>query len=329
MDTLRIDSLATSFNGLTAVGQRGVYFLDELFCWLYRLDAAGKPQTRLLGQGRSNREVPVKRIDGYAVLPDEKHCLVGGTHDIYLFDSAGYRLRFLNLKPAEKKQGELPAWERFDVYSLCYDNLIVRFNGNRMFLNVMAADEIFNLSTPDYSRRAHILMEVDALTGEAKTYLGHYSPAIGTMTAFWGVHYNITPQGDFFVGYEADSLIYVYDESFRALRSFGRAGREMRTAYRTLEPGPQYKRAAREERREKGFYTSLRRIDDRLLRTYCRGGDAPTDGLQIYDGTTLIADVDVPRGMKIAEYIEPYYYSQIVTDDENETLTLYRFKLDK
>ena len=68
MDTLRIDSLATSFNGLTAVGRRGVYFLDELFCWLYRLDAAGKPQTRLLGQGRSNREVPVKRIDGYAVL---------------------------------------------------------------------------------------------------------------------------------------------------------------------------------------------------------------------------------------------------------------------
>lgn len=66
MDTLRIDSLATSFNGLTAVGRRGVYFLDELFCWLYRLDAAGKPQTRLLGQGRSNRK---SRSSGSTATP--------------------------------------------------------------------------------------------------------------------------------------------------------------------------------------------------------------------------------------------------------------------
>ncbi len=52
-----------------------------------------------------------------------------------------------------------------------------------------------------------------------------------------------------------------------------------------------------------------------------------SDGLQIYRNGILIGDVDVPRHLKVMGYIAPYYYSYVVSDDEEERLYLYRFEL--
>ncbi len=326
VDTLRPDSIATSFKGLTCLYRDSIYFVDQLYGWLYRFTPDGHLAGRCLGQGRSNREIPTKLIDGYTISPDGFHCFLGSTHDGYVYDRNVYLHHRFRIIPAE--QESCPVWERFSTYSLTYSDLIPRLIGDRLYLNVTAGSPDFNPSHRNYLHNARILMCIDARTGEVESLLGRYSPAVGYMTAFRGCSYDITPANEFYVGYETDSVIYVYDGNYRALRAFGYAGKGMDTNYLTLEPGPHYKTQAAAERRAKGYYTSLRYIDGYLFRTYQRNGKADRDGLQIYDGSTLIADVDVPKGMRVVGYIAPYYYSQVMADEDRETLTLYRFKLD-
>ena len=52
------------------------------------------------------------------------------------------------------------------------------------------------------------------------------------------------------------------------------------------------------------------------------------DGLQIYKNGVLLGDVDVPKNSHVIGYIPPFYYAAIDTDDESETITMYKFKLE-
>ncbi len=72
-----------------------------------------------------------------------------------------------------------------------------------------------------------------------------------------------------------------------------------------------------------------RNIDETgiLFRTYVKGQNSGTDGLQVYKDGILIADVGVPKGFKVVGYMEPYYYSQVFEDEENGRLEIMRFRL--
>ena len=50
--------------------------------------------------------------------------------------------------------------------------------------------------------------------------------------------------------------------------------------------------------RTKGYYIWVEYIDelDYLFRSYSKGKKESSDGLQIYQDRTLIADIDVPKG---------------------------------
>lgn len=328
IDTICLDSaFATSYNGQFEVDGEDIYFIDRLFCWIYRLAPDGTLKRRYLGQGRSNREIPVRMIDGYAIAGDGTQILMGGTRELYLYDTTFSLQHRCRLVSPERERG-LPLCEQAFAYSLAYANLTPRLVGDKLFLNITAGSRDFNPSHFDYLNRARILMRVDVRTGKIDTLLGRYSPAIGYMTAFDGFGYDITPEADFYVGYEADSVIYVYDRNYCVRHAFGRAGRGIENDYLTLESGAGYKTQVREERTRKGYYTSIRCLNDYVFRTYQRNGRASTDGLQIYEGTVLVGDVDVPRGFRVKGYIAPYYYAEGPVDEENESLTLYRFTLE-
>ena len=55
-----------------------------------------------------------------------------------------------------------------------------------------------------------------------------------------------------------------------------------------------------------------------------------SDGLQVYKDGYLIADVIVPKKFRVMGYVAPYYYSYIIPllDEDDDSLIMYRFKLD-
>lgn len=85
---------------------------------------------------------------------------------------------------------------------------------------------------------------------------------------------------------------------------------------------------AREEMSSRGFYNWLEWVDETgvLFRSYQKGDGADVDGLQIYRDGVLVGDVDVPKGLRVAGYVAPYYYSYVMPDEEREVLYVYRFK---
>jgi len=142
--------------------------------------------------------------------------------------------------------------------------------------------------------------------------------------------YDIDTDGNFYVSFEPDSLIYKFDHHFKPLKTFGIAGDEMNTKYTETKSIEQFKKLFHSERKTHGYYTWIEYVDetDLLFRAYQKGVHAATDGLQIYQDGVLIADVNVPKGMYIEGYIEPWYYSNAIIDEMDETMKVYRFKID-
>ena len=143
------------------------------------------------------------------------------------------------------------------------------------------------------------------------------------------VNFDIDRDGNFYVNFEADSMIYKYTLDQRPLVAFGHAGRNMDMDYMPIASLEQVNRDLGKNRLKKGYYGTVEYIDATgyLFRSYLKGADAATDGLQIYKDGVLVGDVDVPKGFRVMGYNAPYYYSQVFEDEEAEKLTVYRFRL--
>lgn len=100
--------------------------------------------------------------------------------------------------------------------------------------------------------------------------------------------------------------------------------------YKRINAIKEIKKNNKAERAAKGYYNWIEYVDDQktLFRSYQKGGVCNYDGLQIYRDGVLIGDVDVPKGLKVMGFIEPYYYSYIIPDEESERIYMYRFKLE-
>lgn len=149
-----------------------------------------------------------------------------------------------------------------------------------------------------------------------------------TKTLFAQLNFDIADNGDFYVSFEADSLMYRYDHDYNQLACFGFAGRDMDLNYLRWDSYDQPWKERLAERMARGFYNAVEYVDETglLFRSYRKGGGSATDGLQVYRDGVLVGDVDVPQGFRMAGYVEPYYYSYVVSDEEGERLYMFRFK---
>lgn len=79
----------------------------------------------------------------------------------------------------------------------------------------------------------------------------------------------------------------------------------------------------------KALWSKFMDETDLLFVSY-RKDSEDSDGLQIYKNGQLIADVIVPKKFRVMGYIAPYYYSYIIPllDEEDDSLIMYRFKLE-
>ena len=64
-----------------------------------------------------------------------------------------------------------------------------------------------------------------------------------------------------------------------------------------------------------------------LFRSYTCPDSEKQDGLQIYQGKTLLADVSVPKKLYVLGYSAPYVYATSGLDEMSESFALYRFKI--
>lgn len=325
-EKIPLPEINTSYSGFSGIFGEKIFFTDALFSYLYEFDKDGHLLGRHLGYGQSSAELPIKSVEGYAVSDNGHHYFMGATTDIYEFDSSFDRVNayiFLNNKKESSNR-----YDNTDFYPSDYGNINLVVRGGKMYMNVVSGDDVSNITTNDYYTNARIIESRNSIDGTDPQYLGRLTPALKVMGAMQKDRFVVDEDGNFIVCYEPDSLMYVYGKNFKFRYSFGHAGKSMNTDYVTLVMSDNVYDDYLKEHEEKGWYSSVCKANGLVFRTYETGSPACQTRLQIYDGTTEIADVCAPRNFRVLGYIPPYYYSTFILDEDAETIELYKFRID-
>jgi hypothetical protein len=341
--TVKIDTIILHDEGVESslVGFSGInhdndyYFIDQRLCWYYVFDLEGNFKNRFFGYGQGPNETTAGKIAACCVLADTSLFLLSHQLDHYHYDKNFNTKNFFYLVGNQHDGNPVENWR---AYTHRYANLKCRSYGNdKVYFNIYSEHPDFNYlqHTDLYLEKCYHLFEVDIVSEEpGKMYAAGF-PSVYykdpySYVIFSDINYDIDNDGCFYVSYVADSLIYKYDHKYTPLYSFGYSGKNMNTKYEKITSWENSRKHYERERIDKGYYDWIEYIDDTglLFRSYKKGSHDPTDGLQIYSDKTLIADLSVPKDLKVAGYVAPYYYSQAIADEEKEILFMYRFKLD-
>ena len=346
IDELRLDSIflniETSFTGIFKIRRDKLFFTDRRFCWVYEIDTNGKILSKNLGQGRGPNELNTGIVDFFEPLQDGRYFFMGASNDCHVHSVSWEREEISILengvtvsnKSRLKQKTKIEADMKW-VYTPCWDKLVTRNQNNYIYYNIQAKHPDFNaISKPkEYHMNGRIIAKVSLGNTKLVDILGRLSPVYQKykyLPQFMLPSFDVTSKGEFYVCFEADPVIYYYDEKFKIKEAFGYEGKNMNTKYMEL---PTVQTAIREynNQREKcGYYNWIEYIDERnlLFRSYIKGEGQKTDGLQIYENSVLISDLNVPKGFKVIGYITPYFYSDVIIDEISETIKVYKFKID-
>lgn len=287
--------------------------IDKMYCYAYIYDTLGKYIGRKLGTGHSNKEISGSEITIFGVNSNGTYVVFSDVQAI-IFDSTFTKISSFIMPtkvrdtPNSEVYGQNPM-----IYSWSWRNRLIRSNHDKIFMTVDMRRINYIEDKKRYFNEGRTIMCIEPSTGIPEHVFARYSDRYknSNMQSFYMSTFDIDDDGNFYVSLEADSLIYQYDKDFKQTNTFGNAGNNMRTDYVSIDLADKLNDIIDNERKLKGFYEQVEYIQERntLLRLYRRGSaDEHNDGLQLYENNTLIADIDIPKGYKIAGYSEPFIY---------------------
>lgn len=333
LDTMYSENINTSFVGFGGIYEDQIFFADKYFCWLYEFDRNLNLIDRKLGQGRGPTELTIGSIMGYGISPDNgNHYFIGGSNDIYRYDPDNNKTNTFSCYPGNLNEVPIESPEYpYDspaFYGLIYNNMKVKIHKDELYFKILGSNSFLEIPFSESDRQsARIIKTINRNDGSTERLLGRMSPAIKLMSACRRQQFDIDSNGYFYVSFEADSLIYVYDNNYNIDYSFGFSGKIVNQDYIEFSTDDEFEKGYSSERATKGYYSSITVTNGYVFRTYKTGGTPSRTRMQIYRDRTLLGDVEVPDNFEVMGYIEPYYYSDFIGDDEEETLKIYRFSL--
>jgi len=345
---IALDSLILPLDNFSGKGMLEIYgdtilYLDELYAQATLYTLTGDSVGRQLRKGSSYAEIPV--IQNYLHLSDGSHLLMEdwnfykysknwkfeGRFRINWHGKVGYN----DLMLYPEKYADKP-----DMYELAYINSqLGMLTDSTIIFNIDTEHMKFNaFTTAAYYKEARTFAELSLKTGKVKRVFMKKSPAYQQYAYVPHLigQYFASDDSHFYVGYEVDPKIYVYDRDFKPITEFGMPGFGMNTDYKesnTVETAYDTE-AFHSSRTTEGYYTHLwySPEKDLLFRTYTTGGKynrmmQNPKRLQIYEDKKLVADVDVPDRFRVLAYRKPYFYAEGILDERNSRLGIYRFQL--
>lgn len=335
LEKLQLDSVYCSYTGISSVDNTGrILYYDKFFNLLFSFNENGQLLEKAIGKGRGPGETIISRADAVFSTSGEM-ALIGSTLDFDYFRSDMKTHEYFSMYASYNRNSTAP--DNFDTYTYQWDNFVGRLRDDILYIAAFSDTEEFSFftTTDDYLRTSYRIGRIDLIKKENMSMLVKGFPELyiqhpDKYSSFQNSFFDISDDDRLYLGFESDPHLYECDKDGKPVLSFGLAGRDIQNDY---IPGLSFDDDSNyylKNREEKGYYSWLEYIDETgmLFRSYVKGKDALTDGLQIYKSDkTMIADVDVPKGFKVLGYIEPYYYSQVVEDAEQGKLSIYRFKL--
>lgn len=334
IEKIVLDSVNNSSFGESFITNDGmIAFVDKHFCTLSKFKPSGEYVQTFLGYGKGPGEVQVGRVAGQTYMEDGRLMLFGYNLDFHIVNS--------DLKSKEMFVLNRNSNELIDKSSLTYTNqyndMVCRSYKDNVYFNIYSEHPEFNYleHMDEYLGKCRHIWEIDIKTQEDKRLLapGYPSSYLNDRyknVVFLGTCFDVDKHGNFYVKYDSDSLIYVYDNDFTPLMTYGYEGLNMDKNYLSIYNYKESRKNYRSERNGKGYYYWIEYVDETgLLFVSYRKKDESVDGLQIYKDGKMLADIEVPEKFRVMGYIEPYYYSYVIPnlDEEDDSMQIYRFKM--
>lgn len=331
-----LEDVVSSYEIESGLKEDMIYVVDKYLCTLNFFDENGKLKSSHLGEGRAANETMIGQISGAAFMENGELIIFNPSGIYMIYDKDLHLDRFFQIKYIDNNS-ETDLYEDPLKYTHQYSRLVMRPYDGKMYFNVELAHPDANIveSGEKYLKNAYSIAELDIDSNEYSSLLGKgyphsYRNNPEKKRILSASYFDMDNQGNIYATYEADSTIYVFGKHENGIFAFGRAGKDMNMDYVAVDNLKETRKHYGEERRVRGYYNWIEYVEetDVLFRSYQKGDGSSSDGLQIYKNGILVGDVDVPKGFKVAGYIHPYYYSKVITDEDNEKLKAYKFRID-
>lgn len=337
LDTILLEKTSSSYVGETQIRENTIYFVDSKFCKMFLFDTAGRFTESVLKSGRGPKEINTGEIAA-TLFTGNQQIFFGVSYDIHAFSKDWEDQRSMTLdwqiKHSREEMLKNPRADMHGMYAPAYEKFILRERNGFLYFPIYSQHPEFNfVSSRYYYDQSRSIARASIHNGKVLEVIGRRSPIyknyefIGHLSL---LNFDIDKNGNFYLCFEPDSVIYQYDSAFNITHAYGFEGRNMDKNYTENKCLEDFYKVIDTERAEKGYYTWIRFIDElgMLFRSYQKGVNETTDGLQIYKDGVLLADVDVPKGFKVNDYIPPFVYSSIVVDEFAEEMKIYRFAIE-
>ena len=344
LDTLYLDIPDGFGSGFTTMANDSLYFFDQVSGRVYSFDTNGRYGSKKLGIGNGPKEVT--GIDAY-LYADGLHIIMHGW-TVFIFDKNWHRINQFKINFDVKQNITTlerdPKPEYHGIYEVKYfENQLALYDENHLLFNIESTHPKFNAFISEkYYAEGRTLASLNLSTGKVDTIFGDRSPEY--------LKHQFIPNNDFqyydfvndtfYVNYEPDSMIYVFDKNFTKINEFGKGGYDMNTDYeltKTLNAAFDQNKFFI-DRTEKGYYTYVKAFPDqkKTLRIYTLGTDSEDleelfqvkKRMQVYENFDFREEWDLPQTrFKVLGYVNDHYYADGLPDYDNNRVGIYRFKL--
>jgi len=349
IDTLIVNNLfSLSGDGFWKLKGDSLYHFDQVLAVVDVYDKTGKFHRRSLGIGRGPGEV-MEEIG--TVCAYQGGWLLTEVYNIYHFNSVfnDKQMKFLFHFGEDMEQKKQDLYKNPDptkdveLYVPDYTTPQMLLDANQNVLMKISC-EYPDFMQQHYYQSSALVAHYDFEKGSITKMMGRYPPCYQLdegAPAFSNHYFAPYKEDQYLLTFGLDSLIYICDDQFRPLESFGWPGDMINTDYATInlqqEQVENYD--LDEEWINRGYYTSVYycAAQDVTFRIYKTGLDSEAKGesdnpsrMQIYQGTNLIGDVVVPHRFEIIDYQTPYFYAEGYYEmgEETDQIGVYTFKLE-
>jgi len=328
VDSFSVDLSKTSCVGKMKIVNNQLVFFDTEFASAYLLTDNYLIADRKLGIGKGPNEV--FGIFWIANSLDSNIVIFDANGIIYVVDEQWHVRRKKKYFGYHNNQFNVDFWAEYSGKSIrCLEtgNILIPLTCEDKAMNPAG----FNNITKRYYKYCPVLGEVDLNTGKTKNIFARRPPIYlnknGSLMMFINMDF-VVKDDNYCISWAVDSLLYVYKYPDSLMYTFGSGGSDMNIQYVRYKKYKEARENVWTDYEKFGYYTQLEydEKNDLLFRCYYKG-NGQGNGMQIYKDTALIADLNMPRHFEFLGNLNGWYFGCGKTDEQKETITLYRFKI--
>lgn len=324
IEKIRLNNI--NCKGYLCTSSNNLKYLGKNLCKIYILNSSGKLKKIEKNIFKESDKFN-GCIDGY-FQSNRNTILINGSLKFFIFNK---RYELSDSFYVQWKNNNL----KYTEIDMLNYNIKSDTNGN-IYIPLFTYNKRLNPLQEEYLKKCPLLVKIDIKKKKIVKVVGKYSSKYKTQKYHpqnFRFSYDINNTNNhFFITYSIDNQIYEFDENFKLISKFGEKGRNINLEYIFLKEFniKKARKIIKKEYNKAGQYIDIKIFpkDSLIFRTYIKGRNRKTNGLQIYKNHKLIKDIDVPKDfIGIIGKIGDYYYSKSVTRQHTYKTYTYRLKI--